>query len=87
MLDRRQHKLVERVGSCVELHRRIDLDFGRPVEQVDKLGWHLFVVVCIDDRWWLWWLGLVRWFGLGPVLRFDKQLDEDVLISRYMYSV
>lgn len=75
MFDMRQHKLVMRVDSCAGLHHRIDLDFDMHVVRVDKLGWQLFAVVCIDDRW------------FEPVSLYDKPLDEDVVISRYMYSV
>lgn len=75
MFDRRQHRLAMHVDSCVELYRRIDVDFGRLGGHVDRLGRLLFVVVCIDGR----------WFEL--VWLYGKPLDEDVRFSRYMCAV
>lgn len=53
------------------------MDFDRLEGHVDKLEWQLFAVVCIDDM-----------FGLFELVElYDRQLDEDVLFSRYMFSV
>lgn len=51
MFDKRQCMLAMHVDSCAGLDRKFGVDFGRLGGHVDRIGWLLIVVACIDDRW------------------------------------